>query len=175
MDGMTSFDVKQNFWKVNPSFLVAEVFKALYTKDKSKNKEQSSTIMWGIALYYHPESTFKNVAAKDREMLIIKGHIKDPKFKFSNYKEEVKLFESMVTTAAQRALMQWDTMMDERREFLSTQKYALANCDALDKMHKGTKDLYKSLEEIKKQIEKEGDGGAIKGGGEESASEKGAI
>ena len=45
----------QNFWEVNSDYLLISEFKNLYDSDKSKNKTNSSKILWAIYFAYNPE------------------------------------------------------------------------------------------------------------------------
>ena len=47
---MTKAISDNNFWDINPELLIIKEFAAYHAKDKSKNKEESSIVMWGI--YY---------------------------------------------------------------------------------------------------------------------------
>ena len=49
---LDNFDTGVNFWKANPTFSVAGIFKEIYTQDKSKDKVDSSRLMWTIALIW---------------------------------------------------------------------------------------------------------------------------
>jgi hypothetical protein len=44
------------FWDEYPELKIPKEFNELYSKDKSKNKVNSSRIMWAIHLHSHPES-----------------------------------------------------------------------------------------------------------------------
>ena len=49
------FSEKQNFWDINPHMIYVAPFADLYTRDKSKNKEQSSKDMWCVLWMSDPD------------------------------------------------------------------------------------------------------------------------
>lgn len=167
--------VEDNFWVMNPELKIPEVYNKLYTSDKSKGKEHSSHLMWGIYLLYHPKSRFFNLEQKMKEELVAKDYLKDEKFKWNSLKKEIELFHRLILTAAKRAIIQWNKMMDERQEFMDTEKYDGDNWEMKDKMAIATPKLYAEYDRIKKSLDEESEEGIIEGGGEESASEKGLI
>lgn len=73
--------IEDNFWLFNPEMKIPEVFASLYKSDKSKNKEDSSRLMWGIYLIYHRKSKFYNLPLEDKERLVAKDYLKNEKFK----------------------------------------------------------------------------------------------
>lgn len=161
------FDSKLNFWKSYPEFLLIEEFKTFKLEDKD-----SSQIMWAICLMFHPESNFKNLSYKDREKLICSNLELKKSFKFSDYKDIIKQFEKLTISPAKKHLILWNRIMGERDELLSTLKYDIDNYETIDKMLLNNTKLYSELERITAMLEKEDGDGLVKGGGEESASEK---
>ena len=110
-----------NFWDINPEFRILDVFNNFYTKDKSKNKEHSSNIMWALAFCVRRESPMYNLP--DKWELSAKDIVKDPKFKWSDYEDLVALFKSTYLTQAERSLLAWDELMSKRDKYLKEQDY----------------------------------------------------
>lgn len=177
MEVLNSFDTTKNFWILNPNFLIRDVYSNLHKKDKSKNKEESSKIMWAIALLVHqdPSNTFKNLSPKKKEELIIKEYLKDPKFKFSLYKEEIKTFEEACSTPMRRQLTECHRFLDEKTELMKTMTLDLSNWEMLQEMIISNKDLHTAIKKIEEDLEKEGSDGTVKGNSLESASERDII
>ena len=60
---------ENSFWDEFPELKIPSTFNELYTKDKSKDKNKSSRIMWAIHLHSHPESKLSNLPDKE-EVLV---------------------------------------------------------------------------------------------------------
>lgn len=167
--------IEDNIWIVNPELKIPEIYNKLYSTDKSKDKINSSRILWGIYLIYHPSSKFFNLPQADKERLVSTDYLKDSKFKWKDYSKEIALFQSLILSPAKRALIQWNNMMEERTEFMNKEAYTADNWEMKDKMAIATPKLYAEYDRISKSLEEEGEEGVVKGGGEESANEKGLI
>jgi hypothetical protein len=165
----------ENFWKLNPDLLIPEEFKKLYLNDKTKDKSQSSRIMWVIYLIYHPDSPFANLPHEAIVRLVLKDYLKDPKFDIYQYKEQIKLFEDLILTPGQKQLAQWYKMMNDRQSFIKSLKFTEDSWEMIDKMAVSTLKIYENLKKIQDILEKEKGQGTTKGNSEESASEKGLI
>ena len=149
----------QNFWEVNSDYLLISEFKNLYDSDKSKNKTNSSKILWAIYFAYNPESKFYNIP--DKLNILAKYFIKDSKFKWTSVKEVVDLYKSSVLSDAERALVTWGeiiTMRDESLKLLYKQAIEAKDTDELvklDKMISNTPKLFEDYKKIKKDYEEE--------------------
>ena len=73
----------ENFWKINSEYMM--IFEDFYNKDKSKDKEKSSKIMWAMYFKLHPDSVFYNLPDKDNT--IVEKFLKEPKFKWKDYED----------------------------------------------------------------------------------------
>lgn len=177
MDIIANFNTENNFWSTHPLIKVHDIFNTLYKEDKSKGKENSSRIMWGITLYVSqdPQNTYKNLASKKREDLIIKEVIKDPKFKFQDYKDELSFFEELVLTPAEKYMEDWKKMLEERKEFMKSIEYSLDTYKMKEDMLKNTKNIFEDYKKIQEELDKEGPSGIVKGKSMESAQEKELI
>lgn len=123
-----------NFWVLNPNFIM--IFDDLYNKDKSKNKIESSRIMWSLYLVMHPSSDFYNLP--DKRNLVVDKFLKLPKFKWDDYKKEEELFKDVGLTQAQRSLYDWNELMKQRMDYLKSQTYFFDYIDKQGKLVKGT-------------------------------------
>ncbi len=170
---LNSFDIKANFWKINPQLRIA--FKEIHDADKSKEKLESSSIMWAIALILDTESKYFNMPILERKQLIAREYLKDASFNFEKYKHEMNLYEKLTITPAKRQLTEWSRIMDEKSELLKSLSYTTETWEIIEKMLKSNKDLYSELERISELLVKEGERGTIKGGSVESASEGGLV
>ena len=172
---LNSFDTKDNFWKVNKQLVIPEEFENFRYNDRSRDKEESSKIMWAIALLIDPDSKYKRLKLQDRKNLIAKDFLKNEKFQWDKYKDIISFYEKLILTPAQRQLMIWEQKLDEKTELMANTTYDLDNAEILEKLLASNSKLFAELERIKDQLNKEDDSGSMKGGGVESASESNLI
>ena len=150
---------ENSFWDEYPELKIPNAFNELYTKDKSKDKNKSSRIMWAIHLHSHPESKLYNLP--DKEEVIARDFIKEKGFKWETYGELLELYRNVVLTPAERALQNWDEIMSLRdkgvKEFY---KEAIDAKDAdiilkLDKALAATPKMFDDYKRIKESYEEE--------------------
>ncbi len=163
------WDIEANFWLCNPQLKLA--FKDIYESDKTKSKDNSSRIMWSVALFTDTKSKFKDLGEAQREELIQKDFNKD--FTISACKEIIKKWRSFLSPA-ERQLILWDRFMDEKNEYMEGLNYK-ENGDELEKRLLSNGKLYEELARLQIAIAEEESEGIVKGGAVESLSEKGEI
>lgn len=188
-----NWNTDENYWQLNPIMKTIPKFKVLFDKDKSKNKQKSSKIMWAIALFLDPNehNVWRNTRKEDKTKLIEEDFMKGEDFKFS-YPPVIELLEEYLDkciTVAQKELINIENKLQERGKFIKETPYKLdsyeetengykkvkGTAEQLDKMLVGTYQIYKQFAQIKKDITEESNKGSVKGGQTESASEKGLI
>lgn len=158
------FDPLTDFWQANPGYKIP--FKELV------KKKDSSKIMWSIALLVSDKSPYKELLEKDRKDLIEKDYFK---VKWEDYKEEIKLFESLNYSKVKRQLNNWQNKLEERDEFMAKTQYDETTFEMLDKMMASTDKMWKQYLSIMEEVNKEDNEGITRGGEEESLSERGII
>ena len=148
-----------NFWELNPQYKY--IFSEFYTKDKTKNKNKSSKLMWAIYFRIHPKSEFYRLPNKDD---IIKNKwIKVSSFEWDSIENEQNLFIDTVLSQAEKSLISWDEMMTKRDDFIHSQDFTLdsydergkivkGSADQLDRMLGNTGKLYVEYFKIKKEL-----------------------
>lgn len=141
----------ENFWEYNPEY--TELFDKLYKGDRSKNKNKSSQIMWAFYHMYHPKSIYHNL--RDKEQKIKVKFLKNEKFDFNKYSNEMHLFKENVLTQPERSLMELNETLRKRDVFLSTQTYTIENARDLDTILANTAKLYQIYDKIKKDLKEE--------------------
>jgi hypothetical protein len=176
-----------NYWELHPIMKTITVFKDLYNKDKSKNRNNSSKIMWAIAMLVdpHEENPWRNTSEEETKELVKEDFLQDEKFDWEHpsIKELVKDYERRCISVAERELVRLEKKMEERGDFIETTPYSLdsftpdgkvvkGTADSLDKMLSNTKKIYDQLSDIKKEIEKDKAEGHLRGGAIKSASEE---
>jgi len=92
-----------NFWDVNKELLILEQFSKYYSDDKSKDKQDSSKILWAVFYAYSPDSKFFNYPNKLE--VLSKDFIKNPKFKWESIRDIIDAFKNLVLSDAERATM----------------------------------------------------------------------
>jgi len=153
---------KANFWELNPNFAI--ILDEFYDKDKTKYKSKSSTIMWAFYLVYHPKSDFYNLP--DKKTLVKDKFLKDSNFKWEDYKEIENVFRNVALTTAERSLVLWNELMEQRMDYLKAQKYYFDYFDDNGKLIKGTAEqldkafgatpkMYADYDKIKKSLQEE--------------------
>lgn len=148
-----------NFWELNSDLVILDEFSKLYYKDKSKDKQDSSKILWAIFYAYNPESKFFNYPNK--QDVISQSFLKDPKFKWEDYKDLIEAYKNIVLTDAERALINWNEIMTMRDQSIKDlYKKAIEDSDTdelvkIDKMLANTPKMFEDYKKIKKDYEEE--------------------
>lgn len=172
---LNNFDIKENFWKTNKQLVIPEQFSKFKYDDRSRDKEESSDIMWAIALLIDPDSKFVRLPLQQRKDIIAKDFLKKPKFDWDKYRDIIELYKKLMLTPAQRQLAIWEEKLDEKTQLMSETKYTIDNAELLEKLLGSNSKLFAELDRIKEQLERDEDLGSVKGGSIESASEIGII
>ncbi len=173
MKGVEIWDTEQNFWKLNPHFKIPKAFNDLYTEDKSKDKKDSSQIMWALALYTDTGSFLKELSDSEKKELIVQDYTKG-KFDFKKYQDQIKSWE-IFKTPMQKQLEQWKRLMNEKNKLLEEIKFSLENWEEVEKMLLSNDKLQAAYDKLVSRLAEEADNGTTKGEQEESLSEKGII
>lgn len=184
---LSNFDINNNFWKTNPQLTLLGVFKKFYDSDKSKDKSNSSHIMWGIGLVYDPDSKYYNIPLEYRKKLVVVDYFKEPKFNWDTHYEIIDFYIECCLTTAERSLAEWSNKMVERTKFIKDTGYSLGSVNQrtgafagstikiIDDMLANTKKLYDDYKRIQEDLNKEQSKSYVKGGTQKSASESGLI
>jgi len=148
-----------NFWELNSDLIILDEFSKLYYKDKSKNKQDSSKILWAIYYCYNPESKFFNYPNKQE--VILQSFIKDSEFKWDSYKDIIDAYRNIILTDAERALINWNEIMIIRDQSIKDlYKKAIEDSDTdelvkIDKMLANTPKMFEDYKKIKRDYEEE--------------------
>jgi len=150
---------KHNFWKEFPELVIAPGLDKLYKEDKSKNKEDSSLIMWAIDLCENLESKFYN--NPNKYSIIAEKVLKEPKFKWNKVNDAIESYRECVLSEAERALTIWNETMRLRNTSLKIMyQNAFNQKDTdelvkLDKMLALTPKMFDDYKKIKQDYEDE--------------------
>lgn len=172
---LNNFEITANFWSINPQLVIPNDFNKLYESDKSKKKDDSSKLMWAIALIVDTESKFYNLSLKERKDIVARDYLKNTKFDWKTLDKQVTTYEKLILTPAQRQLSEWNRLMDEKNEYMKKLKYTGDTADEIEKRLLSNAKLFDELTRLSEMLQKEGEQGLVKGGVSESLSERGEI
>lgn len=184
-----------NYWELNTAMKTVAVFNHLHKSDKSKSKENSSKLMWAIALLIDPneQNPWRNTNPLDRKQLIANDYLNNPTFNWEDdsVKKLIDEYKSRCLTIAQKSLVEFEEKLSQRAKFISETPYTMdyyeedertgktttkkGTATQLDKMMSDTVKIYEQLRIIKQQLTEEAIDVTGKGGAIESASESGLI
>lgn len=169
---LNNFEINANFWNLNPQLMIPEEFAILYNNDKSKKKEESSKLMWAVALFIDSDSKFYNLSPKDRQDIIAKDYLKNTKFNWKTLDKQIALYEKLNISPAQRQLNEWSRLMDEKSTYIRTLKYKADTADEIEKRLLTNGKLFDELNRLKEMLQKDGPEGKVKGNAVEAFFEK---
>lgn len=177
MSVLSNFSVDANFWDLNQLMRVPKLFASFYKEDKSKNKIESSKIMWAIAMLVDnsENNSYRNLREDDRKILIAEDYLKVSDFKWDNYKELIALYQELNSSKLEKDLYLLESKLEERSKFIIDTKYTLEDGDKLDKIIANTQKIYDLIKTLRDNIEKGENEAATRGGRTESISERGLI
>lgn len=152
-------NLENNFWKEYPELKIAPGLEEFYKKDKTKDKNKSSQIMWAIDLCENIESKFYH--NPDKYKLVASTVLKDEKFKWESYNNIIDFYRECCLSEAERSLTIWNETMRLRNTSLK-QMYqdAFEGRDTdelvkLDKMLALTPKMFEDYKKIKADYEEE--------------------
>jgi hypothetical protein len=184
-----------NFWELNSQLSLIKPFSILYESDKSKNKVDSSKLMWAFYFNNYPdeeENIYYRIPKDQREPMLEEVFtLPKPLIEYTTEQEE---FRKICLTSTQKDLLLEKEALHERAIFLRDTKYTLDSYEIvtigsraqrvvlpgtakqLDQMKKATDAIMKNFERIEEKYLAEKRGEArIFGGRKESATEKNLI
>lgn len=177
MSLLTNFDFGINFWSAYPQLRIPKVFSSLYKEDKSKGKENSSKIMWAIAMAIDnsEQNKFRNLTYEDRKDLISEEYLEDKKFNWDKYQSLIDAYSELNMSKLEKSLLTYEHKLEERDVFIRGVEYELDNLDKIDKAMKSTADIFDLITKLKDSINKEKNNGITKSGMVESGLESGMF
>jgi len=185
---------EQNFWEEFPQFTKLSIFKTLYTKDQSKNKNKTSKVMWYIALGSDLDSMFYNLVGDEKEETLndmvnldVANYLEQSKFTLEELTERFLFYTDTKLMAGIRAL---ESKFEERVAFIQSVPYTIEGQRIFDPetetyttVSKGTAkqldDMFANTTKIQAEIKKQRDmlsnsaDVASAGGAEMSFAERG--
>jgi len=190
---LSNYSEKANFWKLYPVYKVTNPFKDLYKSDKSKNKINSSTLLWGILFLIDDSihNPLANLPLDEKKDIIKMDYFEDKDINWDDYSDLIDSFRNNLYTKFKRDLIEWEIKLEERRKFIRDTPYSLdseielpdgkkkttkGTAAQLDTMAANTVKIYDLMEKLENKVIAEKEGlGEVKGNRRESASESGKI
>lgn len=153
--------------------MTLDPFKKLYKKEGAKG----SVLMWYIALIHDPESPLRNLPEADRIQTLVDNKLVSPDYVSINKAllDEIRVaYLELTETPALRQLRIWNAKMDEKSILMEKTVYDMDTFEILEKMMISNAKIYAELEAIMKKVLAESEI-TVKGGGQESLTDKGII
>lgn len=187
-------DPKESFWDLNPQLKYIHPFAKLYKFDDSKDKAESSQMMWCCYFLQYPdeqENLFFREGDFNERLKIIKDNFgKDLDWDHEIFNECIEKFPEKCLTSIQKALKAEIESMQQRALVLSTTQYTITGeqliegelvsikkgtAKELDTIRKATPQLIQNYKNIEDQFFEEKQEAIVEGGRRESKAEKGEI
>jgi hypothetical protein len=161
MNILNNFDTDVNFWEMNPQFKLYDTFKDYYKNDKSRSKNDSSQVMWAIALLLDKSkhNQFRNIPIDEKKEQLAKHFIKDNKFDWDNPKiyTLMEAYKKFALSQAMRSMANWELKMKERDEFIANTPFSIDTAKELDTMLANYPKLFQTYKIIAESLELEND------------------
>lgn len=178
---LANFDIDkpQNFWKLYPTWKTPKKLRSMFDSDKSKDKKDSSMIMWAIVHMFDKtiNNPYKLMDSEERVATINDDILDNAKFNWTKYEEEVDEVKKLMTTELERNRDNLIIYLENRRKFIEEQQKELdfSLISDIDKTIKANKDLLQELDRLNDAIELSDESGVTKGGKIESLNETGML
>lgn len=189
-----TFNIEEDFWKLNPQIRLINPFRKLYLRDE----KASSYIMWCIWLYCDPSYENKVYRMPEKEKLdSIKFYYPDFDPTDELIKECIEQYDTYCITPAARAFKEEEASLVKRAEFIRDSPYTFDDVERdskgavifvsgkpmarkgtatdLDRMRANTLKIYEQYAKVRKLFEEEQGEVRIKGGRKENLREKGGL
>lgn len=157
MSILDNFDENVNFWEANPQFKILGAFQNLRKWDKSKDKADSSRVMWAIAflLDASKKNPYRNLPEDARKDYITEYFFNKTKYNFDTeiIKEALDFYKDCVISAEVKSLIAFEKKMNQRNKFLDDTAYTLLNRKELEEALINTPKLYDVYSILKKKVE----------------------
>ena len=162
------------YWEIYPGQRVKKPFALLYNQDKSKNKKISSDIMWGLDLYCSMKKSnpLHNMSKEERQAELLETFLTSEQLDKVIELEDAWVEQNL--SYLQRRFRFYQRLIEQREEYMGTLTYP-KDTDVIEKMLSSTKKIWDDVLSIKTKLDEEDLDVQVKGGREESASEKGLL
>ena len=171
------FSQNQNFWDLNPHMIYVAPFADLYTRDKSKDKEQSSKDMWCIFWLSDPDEEINKYYRLPKDQLLDTCKSFNPNFDPTDPDIEdcLNRYPYLCLSADELAYKQQKDQLIEISRFLATQEISFDNIETLIKLKSQLPKIYQDFDKVEKNFVKVKQQSRVHGGRTLNQREKGNI
>jgi len=189
-----TFNINEDFWKLNPQLMLINPFRKLYLRDKELSAKQ----MWAIWLYADPSYENKVYRMAEADKLdAIRHYWPDFDPDDGLVKECIEQYDTHCLTPAARAFKEEEASLVKRAEFIKSSPYTFddiakdskgaivyvagkpltlkGTAKDLDAMRANTLKIYEQYAKVRKLFEEEQGEVRIRGGRKESLRERGGL
>lgn len=154
--------IKRNFWEEpkNDQLLLIQEFKDLFEKDKTKDKKESSMIMWAVYFACDYYTRYSEVPQQDRIIEIEKSLFNDPGYFTKNRKVLEPLmtkYNKLQETSPRKYLITFLETIEKRRMFLENVEYDNHTAKAIDDMLLNSSKLFQQEKDIQTMLASKGE------------------
>jgi len=149
-----SMNGDDNFWELNPHVIYVAPFADLYTRDKTKDKIESSKHMWCVVWMVDPDEEVNKYYRLPKDQLIdtCKSYNKlfdptDP-----DIEDCLNSYPYLCMSADELAYKQQKDQLIEISQFLSTQEITMDSVTELIKLKALLPKIYQDFEKIEKSF-----------------------
>lgn len=89
--------------------------------------------MWVLYLIYHPASEYYDMPLKARTSLILRDFLTED-YDILQHDKSIQRIQELSLTKTQKAMFDWESKLEERDAFISSQPYDANSFEMLDKM-----------------------------------------
>lgn len=178
---LSNFDIDnpKSFWKLYPSWKTPKIYHEFYKNDKSKGKDKSSKIMWGLLHMFEKSEAnpYKNMDTNDKIDVINEDILETSNYNWDMHKDLMDFTKKIMYTEEERNLYVFLEFTEIRRKFIeeTMQDLTISSLKDLDDAIKRNAFNIAEIERLRKLVELKADEGRTKGGIIESAMERGLI
>ena len=175
---VSDFSTKANFWELNPQLILMQPFHKLYQLDGGA--EQSSKFMWAVYFICDPDESvnkFFKFGKEGVQEMLEETYFKEESPDWNNtiYEECLEAYPEMCLTTIQRAFMMKKRALMKRAKYLNEADYNASSMKDLDSAHSKTAKIIEEYDKIEEKFFAELNKARVKGGREESKSERNEI
>lgn len=158
------YNEEVSFWEDNEELLIIDEFKELYNKDQSKDKINSSRLMWVLYFLFDYESRYAHLPLEMRITIVEGDYLKQKGYVEAN-KQTLDIlanrYNDLQKDSEKRYLDTWQETVEKRRQFLQQTEYDTKTWRMLDEMLINSKQILAQKDEILERIRK--NEGRVKG------------
>lgn len=155
MDLIKDYRSGVSFWELNSQLSEIGPFKKLYSSDKTKGKNKSSQIAWGVFLY--AETSERSLLARvehEEKVEILKN---DFGLDLENeiHQECIEFYRKYYLTPAEKMLIKYEDFLQKRIDYITSQDYNLETAEQIDRIAGNSKKIWDDYLKVKAEFEKE--------------------